>query len=349
MGRLRVLIGLTIWSVVLPLLRQVTDEQVARYIEEHEPDIEALLVSAVEQADGATGSAALAEQVIAQAVTRIRAADDGRRIEAARLKRAGAIAGALAATVLAAVLIGPTTLKRAGRAFLPWQDAAAATPYSVLVAPGDITVPKGGDVEVEARLRGFETERVELLLREGVSPEWQRVPMVSGDTSGAWTFRLFDVTERESRIDCRDLRLEQRTDLVGRTGRADDHPDDGSGILVERHVELGTCAEANPHTPHVAHDSHDGPRRPPCGRLRFHDDLTAERILPRPQAPRQGLVDERDFGGAGAILDRQPASAQNPDAHHRKEVRRHDRGIDSHGSRGLARLDLDIRLADEAR
>ena len=191
-----VLIGLTIWAVILPLLRQVTDEQVARYIEEQEPGIEALLVSAVEQADGATGSAALAEQVIAQAVTRIRAADDGRRIEAARLKRAGAIAGALAATVLAAVLIGPTTLKRAGRAFLPWQDAAAATPYAVLVAPGDITVPKGGDVEVEARLRGFETERVELLLREGDSPEWQRVPMVSGDSSGVWTFRLFDVTER---------------------------------------------------------------------------------------------------------------------------------------------------------
>ena len=37
--------------VIVPLLRRVSDAQVARYIEEHEPGLEALLVSAVEQAE----------------------------------------------------------------------------------------------------------------------------------------------------------------------------------------------------------------------------------------------------------------------------------------------------------
>jgi hypothetical protein len=182
--------------ILLPLLRRVTNEQIARYIEEHEPGMEALLVSAVEQANGSSQSAALAEQVVAQAISRIREADDGRRIEATRLKHAGAVAGAIAAVVLLALLVGPATLKRAGRAFLPWQDAAAATPYAVFVVPGNVTVPKGGDVEIAARLHGFQTERVELLVREGTAPEWKRLPMVAGDSSGLWSFRIFDVTER---------------------------------------------------------------------------------------------------------------------------------------------------------
>ena len=182
---------------MLPLLRRVTDAQVARYIEEHEPGLEALLVSAVEQAESnAPASATLAEEVVRSAVARIRDADEGRRIEAIRLRNAGGIAAAIAAVGLAAVLIGPSALRQAGRALVPWQDASAATPYAVLVEPGDVSVPKGGDLEISARLRGFATDRVELLLREGRFPEWRRLPMVSGDSSGAWTFRLFDLTAK---------------------------------------------------------------------------------------------------------------------------------------------------------
>ncbi|HET9515138.1 MAG TPA: hypothetical protein VFO95_14505, partial [Gemmatimonadales bacterium] len=110
-GGYLVLAAVLLRFILLPLLRRVTNEQIARYIEEHEPGMEALLVSAVEQANGSSQSAALAEQVVAQAISRIREADDGRRIEATRLKHAGAVAGAIAAVVLLALLVGPATLK----------------------------------------------------------------------------------------------------------------------------------------------------------------------------------------------------------------------------------------------
>ncbi|HEX9892728.1 MAG TPA: DUF4175 family protein, partial [Gemmatimonadales bacterium] len=261
-----VLAAVLIRFVILPLLRRVTDEQIARYIEEQEPGIEALLVSAVEQAEGHPDSVALAEQVVVQAVSHIRAADDGRRIEARRLRQAAGAAVTLAAAVLAALVIGPTTLKRAGRAFLPWQDAAAATPYAVLVTPGDVTVPKGGDVEIEARLRGFATEQVELLLREGGSPEWQRVPMVPGDSSGTWGFRMFDVTEpveyvveangvrsRRYLVTVADLPAVQNLALELRypayTGLATERQDPGGDIAVPRGTSVKFMVASTRPTP----------------------------------------------------------------------------------------------------
>jgi hypothetical protein len=238
--------------VVLPLLRRVTDAQVARYIEEHEPGLEALLVSAVEQANASEpASTNLAEAVVRNAVARIRDADEGRRIEAIRLRNAAAISAGLAAVGVLGFLIGPTALRQAGRALIPWQDAAAATPYAVLVEPGNIAVPKGGDLEISARLRGFATDRVELLLREGDSPEWRRLPMISGDSSGAWGFRLFDLTAKaeyvveangvrsgQFTITIADLPAVERLALELRfpsyTGLAVERQDPGGDIAVPR-------------------------------------------------------------------------------------------------------------------
>src|SRR6476646_4025552 len=42
------LAGLVGWFLIRPLTRQVTDEQVALYLEEHEPSLQAAIVSAVE-------------------------------------------------------------------------------------------------------------------------------------------------------------------------------------------------------------------------------------------------------------------------------------------------------------
>ncbi len=238
--------------VILPLLRRVTDAQVARYIEEHEPGLEALLVSAVEQGAGAgPASASLAEAVVRNAVARIRDADEGRRIESVRLRKAGGITALLAAAGVSAFFIGPSALRQAGRALIPWQDASAATSYAVLVEPGDVSVPKGGDLEISARLRGFATERVELLLREGDSPEWRRLPMITGDSSGAWTFRLFDLTakaqyvveangirSRPFNISITDLPAVERLALELRfpsyTGLAVERQDPGGDIAVPR-------------------------------------------------------------------------------------------------------------------
>ena len=188
----------TVRFVVVPLARRVTDEQVALYVEEHDPSLQAALVSAVEQAHRSSGaSPVLTERLTASALAGLVILDEGRRVEQGPLRRAstGVLAAALAGMLL--VALGPSVLRQAGRLlFLPWSEAAAATPYAVLVEPGDATVPKGGDVEITARLRGFTADRVDLLFREGASSEWQRIALGAPDSTGAYAFRFFDVTER---------------------------------------------------------------------------------------------------------------------------------------------------------
>ena len=44
------LAGLTFWFLLRPLVRSVTDEQVALYLEEHDPSLEAAVLSALEEA-----------------------------------------------------------------------------------------------------------------------------------------------------------------------------------------------------------------------------------------------------------------------------------------------------------
>jgi hypothetical protein len=191
-------IAVLVRYIVLPLARRVPDHRVALYIEEHDPGLQAALLAAVEQTEATASAAspALVERVVQTAVERVRAADAGRAIEARRLRRAGAWAAGIAAAGLLIGGFGPPTFRHAVRALLvPWDEAAAATPYAVMVWPGNATVPKGADIEIGARLRGFSAEVVELLIRSGDSPEWQRVPMIAGDSSGVFAARLFDIME----------------------------------------------------------------------------------------------------------------------------------------------------------
>ncbi|MBM3820439.1 MAG: hypothetical protein FJW14_15670, partial [Acidimicrobiia bacterium] len=97
----RVLIGVAVlaslfYFLVLPLRRRVGDEQVALYLEEHEPGLQATLMSAVEAraVEGTRAaedtSAALVGKLVEQALEVCAATDAARRAEDAPLKRWGA-------------------------------------------------------------------------------------------------------------------------------------------------------------------------------------------------------------------------------------------------------------------
>src|SRR5687768_8299605 len=102
------------WFLVQPLRRRVTDEQVALYLEEHEPSLQATLLSAVEASRAGHGeSAALVQRVVEQAVDACARTDAARRIEQVPVRRyAGATAG-IAAAALLAVWVGPEFLRHA--------------------------------------------------------------------------------------------------------------------------------------------------------------------------------------------------------------------------------------------
>src|SRR5687767_14880803 len=93
------ILGVAILFLVRPLVRRVSDQRVALYLEEHEPTLDAVVVSAVEQGDArsvrAPQSEALAKGVVAAALARLRAVERGRRVERRELQRGSAILGAL--------------------------------------------------------------------------------------------------------------------------------------------------------------------------------------------------------------------------------------------------------------
>ena len=196
------LAGLLLRFLVLPLSRRLSDSDIALYIETHEPTLQAALLSAVEYVartdDDAPG---LVRRLLRQAVERARAVEDGRRIERKPLQwLPAALTGSVALLVLAA-LFGPPFLRNALRVLLtPWGDAEAAAPYAVIVEPGNTVVPRGGDLKIVARLRGFESDQVLLNLRIADSGradggEWETTSMGEGSGEGEFIAQLFDLEQ----------------------------------------------------------------------------------------------------------------------------------------------------------
>ena len=188
-------IAAVLWFVVRPLRRKVTDEQVALYLEEHEPGLQATLLSAVEASrNGATPeSEALVRKVVEQAIDACVRMDAARRADQAPLKKwSMGLAGIAVAAVLV-VLVGPAFLRHAASALLLISESVqAAVPYRLEVTPGSTQVPKGADQVIKAKLHGFNTEDVVLMARRTPTSEPEEIPLVRND-DGTFDGMLFDV------------------------------------------------------------------------------------------------------------------------------------------------------------
>ncbi|MGI8844156.1 MAG: DUF4175 family protein, partial [Gemmatimonadaceae bacterium] len=244
------------WLLARPLMRRLPDDQVALYLEEHEPSLEMALLSAVEHGAGNVDTAARASTLGAQleksALARARAVDDGRRVERVPIQRALATLGV--AVLIGVILLGagPEWLRRGTVVLLtPWRSAEAATPFAISVEPGNSSIAKGGDQEIAARLRGFATSDVTLAVRRGLEGEWERIAMDPGADSATFGVRLFDLTEPTTyyieangirsgvfRIDVVALPYVDRIDLEYRfpsyTGRPPEQVEGGGDIAALR-------------------------------------------------------------------------------------------------------------------
>ena len=192
-----VLGGLFLWFVVRPLLRRVTDEQVALYLEEHEPSLEASVISALDANTSASGnpdSEAFTRRLVEVAIRRCREVDEGRRIDRRALRLSSAWLAGLTTTALILFGGGPGFVGDASPLlFKPWSSADAASPYSIEVLPGDARVPRGADQRIVAHLVGFETSRVELAVRRGTDGAWERWEMGPDPETTGYEILLFDV------------------------------------------------------------------------------------------------------------------------------------------------------------
>lgn len=182
--------------VIAPLWRgrrQASDAAIARYIEEHEPSLDAALRSAVDATAHPAGpedSRALQSRLVDDVVNRLEAIDLPRKVERAEMRQAGLALGVAALAAVAFYFLAPAFIQQAfPYLFNPFARAGrAATPYAVSVTPGNHTIARGGDQEVVATLTGFEAP-AELVSRHG-GGDWSRSPMIRDDGAAAVTHRF---------------------------------------------------------------------------------------------------------------------------------------------------------------
>ncbi|MEE8062317.1 MAG: DUF4175 family protein [Gemmatimonadales bacterium] len=181
--------------LILPLLRRVSDQRVALYLEEHEPSLEGRVISAVEFGSDAypTVSPAMVERVIHSAVEQCHKVDDGKRVERQGLRRSSGLIAGSTVFGIGLFLMGPAFLHNTTPVLLtPWEESGIHNPYRVLVVPGDTMLAKGADLKVLATLQNFDAGDVELVVRSG-DAEWTRWSMLREDTPATHSLMLFDL------------------------------------------------------------------------------------------------------------------------------------------------------------
>jgi hypothetical protein len=253
--------------LVRPLNRHVTDQQVAMYLEEHEPSLEAALLSAVDVGapDQPSGqhvqSDALLRRLIESAIEKCQRVDFGRDLERRSMRRSLQVLAGIMTVAALVFTLGPAYLRHGALALLlPVRSAEAAAPYHIEVTPGHTTIPRGADVSVAARLIGFTAAGVDVFTRSGASATFERAPMIPDPAKGRFEATLFSlraptdyfvesagVRSSVFKIDVADLPYVERLELEyvfpAYTGLPPQQIENGGDIAVLR----GTTVRARVH------------------------------------------------------------------------------------------------------
>jgi hypothetical protein len=181
-----------------PVRRRVSDSQVAMYLEERDPSLEAAILSAVEASSGsefaASHSPHLVDRLVERAIEQCRTAEDGHAVDRQALRRHAMTLGGVLAAAALLIVVGPAYLRSGLSALLVvYRSAAAASPYNIEVQPGDAKVPRGSDQSVRARLLGFEAGEATLNVRSSAGASFERIPLVAGSDPAVFEGMLFHV------------------------------------------------------------------------------------------------------------------------------------------------------------
>ncbi|UCF21278.1 MAG: hypothetical protein JSU87_07825 [Gemmatimonadota bacterium] len=194
------LAALIVRFLILPMLRRVSDERVALYLEEHEPSLEARLLSAVEFGGvaGATSgdfSPALVERLVQNAVQKCAEVDYGRRVETRTLTSSSGLLAGTTVAALALLFLAPPFVRHSTPYLLPWGGASLENPYRIDIEPGNARVPRGAELEITAQLRNFDSDQVEIAVKRGAEGEWERLPMTIEEETADYAVFLFGLEE----------------------------------------------------------------------------------------------------------------------------------------------------------
>src|SRR5579871_1737662 len=196
-----VFVALLVYGLVWPLRRRVTDHQVALYLEEQDPTLEAAIMTAVEAtANGPSKdhSPHLVEKLVEQATERCRALEHGAAVERESVRRHAISLAAIAAITTLVVALGPAYLRHGLSALLVIsRSAEAASPYRIEVMPGSTKVPRGADQAIRAKLVGFDAKDAAILMKTPADAQYQRVPLIgAANDPHAFEGMLFHVDKQ---------------------------------------------------------------------------------------------------------------------------------------------------------
>ena len=177
------------WFIVRPLLWRVSDEQVALYLEEHEPSLQAEIISAIEASrlaasESSPHSRLLVQRLVESAIAKCQAIDWGRNVERQPVRRHAVTIGVIAVAALALFTLGPRFLRHGLSAiFVLSNSVEAAAPYRIDVSPGNASVPRGVDQTITATLAGFDADQASLMVRKAPDAPFERLPLVRSENS----------------------------------------------------------------------------------------------------------------------------------------------------------------------
>jgi hypothetical protein len=165
-------------TLALPFMRPPTDTQIAKFVEERNPGLEDRLVSAVEAVRKPNPNhGAFSVLLVRDALERTKHVRFGEEISRQKTRGFTALAAAFAIVLLLGPFLTPI--------FFPYAHARIAStlfdqPMNVpelAVTPGDVTVPRGSDVKIEAVLSGFDPSRATAYMRFESGKDWESATM----------------------------------------------------------------------------------------------------------------------------------------------------------------------------
>src|SRR5213594_762860 len=167
-------------ALILPLLRTPTDTQLARFVEEKNPGLEDLLLSAVEAIHKSkTEQIAFVHLLIKDALDRTKHLRFRDQVNKRKFSTFAGLTAGLAVALIISLYISSLFFPVGSRLLLgryllkpPNLDA-----FELKVTPGDITVARGSDVTIQAVAMGFDPQRAEVHLRYANSTQWEIATM----------------------------------------------------------------------------------------------------------------------------------------------------------------------------
>jgi hypothetical protein len=192
------LICLLLHYCINPLRRQVSDARVALYLEEHEPSLRSIIVSAVDarQSPAQTTSPQLVTGLVQQALDACARVQFGQAVEQQKLRQAASRLGIVFLVVVGLTAVPPEFLRHGAAALLlPWTNASQYSPYHIELAPGNIEIARGSDQLISASIDGFDGGDVLLLSSVDAGQSWRQASMLSSDNAGLYESFLFDLDQ----------------------------------------------------------------------------------------------------------------------------------------------------------